>query len=300
MVTLKVEKLKSDQKLTSYIKNCFPSIIISKLYIALRKKDIRVNNIKVNSDVMVKNDDIITLYIKDEFLYNLPTDIKIVYEDNNILVALKPQGLLTNNEKDFEPSLDSILNKEDKLTLCHRLDRNTAGLVIFTKNQIATGEMLNAFKEGYIGKNYLAYVFGSNFRKKSDTLIRYIVYDKQNQFSKIVSKNEKGAIKTVTEYDIIKLFKDKNCALLNVKIHTGKMHQIRCVLSSISHPVIGDTKYGKNEINKKFNISKQLLIAYKYDFNFPENYILKYLNNIVLKLDNDLINRSIGSDIIGR
>ena len=78
------------------------------------------------------------------------------------------------------------------------------------------------------------------------------------------------------------------------------MHQIRCVLSSISHPVIGDTKYGKNEINKKFNISKQLLIAYKYDFNFPENYILKYLNNIVLKLDNDLINRSIGSDIIGR
>ena len=67
MVTLKVEKLKSDQKLTSYIKNSFPSIVISKLYIALRKKDIRVNNIKVNSDVMVKNDDIITLYIKDEF-----------------------------------------------------------------------------------------------------------------------------------------------------------------------------------------------------------------------------------------
>ena len=133
MVTLKVEKLKSDQKLTSYIKNCFPSIVISKLYIALRKKDIRVNNIKVNSDVMVKNDDIITLYIKDEFLYNLPTDIKIVYEDNNILVALKPQGLLTNNEKDFEPSLDSILNKEDKLTLCHRLDRNTTGLVLFAK-----------------------------------------------------------------------------------------------------------------------------------------------------------------------
>ena len=300
MVTLKVEKLKSEQKLTSYIKSYFPSIVSSKLYIALRKKDIRVNNVKINSDVMVKNDDIITLYIKDEFLYNLPTNIKIIYEDNNVLVVLKPQGLLTNNEKDLEPSLDSILNKEKKLTLCHRLDRNTAGLVIFTKNKIATEEMLSAFKNGYIEKNYLAYVFGNNFEKKSDTLIRYIIYDKENQFSKIVSKNEKGAIKTITEYKAIKLFKNKNCALLNVKIHTGKMHQIRCVLSSISHPIIGDTKYGKNEINKKFNVSKQLLIAYKYNFSFPENYSLKYLNNIILELDNDLINRSIGSDIIGR
>lgn len=302
MKTLIVKNTSKNEKLSNYIKNNFPNVSYAAIHKALRKKDIKINGKRINSDTFINNNDIIEIYITDNILYNVPNNIKKVYEDDNIVIFFKPQGLLTNNEVDNEPSLESIVRLEYKdLTLCHRLDRNTAGLVIFAKNDVTTKNMFDAFKNGYIIKDYLAFVAGSTFNKKSEKLEQYIIKDANTQTSKIVTKKTKDSKKIITEYRVIKKYVDLDYAILNVRIHTGKTHQIRAAMSYISHPIIGDSKYGKNEINKKFKVFRQLLFAYKYSFDFPSNYgKINYLNNIIIKLDEKTIYDCIGSDIIGK
>lgn len=301
MKTLIVKNILKNEKISNYIKVKFPSVPRTIIFKALRKKDIKVNNKRINSDIYINNNDIIEIYINDDILYNIPKNINIVYEDDNIIIYFKPQGILTNNELDLEPSLESIVNSNNNLTLCHRLDRNTAGLVIFSKNEKATTEILDAFKNGYIIKDYLAYVANSNFNKNHDILEQYILKNKDEKFSKITGKNCSNSKKIITEYRVLKTFTQLDYAILNIRIHTGKTHQIRAVMSYISHPIIGDSKYGKNDINKKFKTYKQLLFAYKYSFKFPKNCTtLHYLNDIVVELDEKMIKNCIGSDIIGK
>lgn len=302
MKTLIVKNLSKPEKLTNYIKNIYPSIVKSMLFKALRNKDIKINGKRTNQDILIKNGDTLDIFISDEFLYNLPKKIDVIFEDDNILVVFKPQGLLTNNEENDESSLESIVKStiNDKAVLSHRLDRNTSGLVIFTKNEIAENEIFDAFKNGYINKYYLAFVANSKFKNNKDVLTQYITYDKQNEYSKILNNQISGSQKIITEYEVIKKDNLLDYAILKVKIHTGKMHQIRAVLANLSHPIIGDSKYGKNEINKKFKIYKQLLFAYNYSFSFPKAYKLSYLNKINVELNNNYIDKCIGSDIIGR
>lgn len=303
MRNLIVNNLKKDTLLSSYIKKEFPSIVMSKFYMALRRKDIRVNDVKVNSDVLVSNGDKLTIYINDEFLYNISKKIDVIYEDENIFVVFKEQGILTNDEtgKCTEPTLETIVKEKfSDYILMHRLDRNTAGLVIFVKTEEAKNEMFEAFKNGYINKYYTAYVSNAKFSKKHELLEHYLLEDKKTNSSKIFERKVENAQKIVTEYEIIKKDDILDYAILNVKIHTGKTHQIRSVMNYIGHPIIGDSKYGKNEINKKFNVFKQLLFATCYSFNFPKGYKLDYLNEIKIKLNDSYIKKYIGSDIFGK
>lgn len=299
MKTIIVKDLLKEVSLVNYIKNIFPSVNINTIHKTLRKKDIKINGTRINKNITVKNNDIIEIYISDNLLYNLPENIDKIYEDDNVLIVFKPQGLLTNNIENSEPSLKSLLN-DSSLTLCHRLDRNTAGLVIFTKNNVATTEMLSGFKNKFIEKNYLAFVYGSSFKAEHDTLEQYIFHDNIKGYSKIIDKNNPQAQKIITEYQVLKKYENYNYSILNVKIHTGKTHQIRISMASIGHPIIGDSKYGTNDINKKFNTYRQLLFAYSYSFSFPNEYKLSYLNNINVKLNKDYIKNSIGCDIIGK
>ena len=297
-----VKNLKKETLLSNYLKKEFPSIVISKFYQSLRRKDIRVNDTKINKDINIKNGDILTIYISDEFLYDISKKIKSIYEDENILVVFKEQGILTNSDKNDEPTLESIVkeNFNDSYVLMHRLDRNTAGLVIFAKTENAKKELFDAFKNGYINKYYSAYVSNSKFSKKHEIIEKYIVTDKENGYSKIYENKIQNSQKIITEYDVIKKDDLLDYAILKVKIHTGKTHQIRAVMNYINHPIIGDSKYGKNEINKEFNIYKQLLFADNYTFKFPNNYTLNYLNDINIKLNDNYIKDYIGSDKFGK
>ncbi len=153
MKTIFVEKCNKEQQITKYILNRFPSLNRSILFKALRNKDIKVNGNRISKDINITLNDKIDIYISDELLYNLPKKLDIQYEDENILVVFKKQGLLSNNEetlnnKDIiEPTMSDLVLKEyNSAKLCHRLDRNTCGLLIFSKNNKAYDEMLKAFK----------------------------------------------------------------------------------------------------------------------------------------------------------
>lgn len=293
MKELKITNLKKKEKALYYIKSYFPNLNNTALHKAFRNKDIKVNGKRINDiNYEIKDNDILQIYIDDSILYNFPKELQIMYEDENIVVINKPQGLLSNDEEIIqnEPTFEDYVKSKlgSNIKICHRLDRNTGGLLVFSKNENSYNSLLDAFKNGYIYKEYTAYVNGTNFDKKSYHYENYLLKDNKTGYAKIYSKKVDGSQKIITDIEVIISNKNLDYSILKVLIHTGKTHQIRALLANISHPIIGDPKYGKNEINKKFKKYKQLLFATKYTFKFPKENFLSYLNDITISLDKNL------------
>lgn len=284
MRKLIVNKKYDNKKLNKFIENELPNLSSSLFYKALRKKDIKINGKRINENVTVFENDEILIYIDDKFLQkNL--DLDIVYEDENILIINKPAQIeVTGNE-----SLTSIIHKKYSdcgyLPMpCHRLDRNTTGLILFAKNETSLNILLEKFKNHEIEKHYLALVYGIP-KNKEMKLEAYLFKDNSKSLVYISDTPKKGYSKILTFYSLIKSY-DNNTALLDVEIETGKTHQIRAHLAHIGYPIIGDGKYGINKINKVFHEKYQKLTSYKLIFKFKnDNGILDYLKNKEIFLD---------------
>ena len=251
----------------------------------LRKKDIKVNGKRINKDILVYENDKIDIYLPKE-LEDVKIELDIVYEDENILVINKP----ANIEVTGTNSLTELINKqytncEFKPQPCHRIDRNTTGLVMFAKNEKTLRILLEKFKKHEIEKHYLALIYGIP-NKKEERLEAYLFKDQKKSQVYISDTFKKGYQKIITKYTVLEKRKN-NTALLDVEIETGRTHQIRAHLSHIGYPIVGDGKYGKNEINKQFSKKHQMLCSYKLKFNFlTESGILSYLKGKEIKLEN--------------
>ena len=277
---------KDNKKVVNYIKSKFNNVPESAIYKALRQKDIRINGVKVSENVSVEKGDEITIYIKDEILLGQNASLKedsIVYDDENIVVVNKPKGMLTQGI-DNDIGLDKLVCdyfKNPSIRPCHRLDRNTSGLIIFAKDSQSEEIILEMIRNHEISKFYRCIVLGTPI-PNSKTLKAYLFKDSKNNRVIISDEKKKGYTEIVTKYTVLEKYKD-GTSLLEVELVTGKTHQIRAHLAYIGHPIIGDGKYGVNKVNKKFNKDTQELQSYKLRFNLAHGK-LSYLQGKTIRL----------------
>ena len=201
MRKLIIKKQDDGKKLNNILLKEFNGLNINTIYKALRKKDIRVNNKKISENITLFSGDVLEIYIDDKYLLKEKNIIlDIIYEDDNILIINKPIKI----ESVGKNSLEEILIKKYKnIYPCHRLDRNTSGLIIFAKNKETQDILLNKFKEKEIEKYYIAKVYGI-LDKKKDLLKAYLFKDAKKNMVYIKDKKELGYQEIITEYKVLK------------------------------------------------------------------------------------------------
>ena len=283
-----IEKNQSGQRLDKFLFKYFKEATAGFIYKMLRKKNITLNNKKSDGKEKLKENDIVKLFMADETIEKFrglfqielpkPINLDIVYEDENVIFINKKTGMLSQKSKENDVSLneyvisylvnDGKLSIEDlktfKPSVCNRLDRNTSGLIVAGKSLQGLQDMSKMFKERTLHKYYLAVVVGTiNEPMKITGYLK-----KNNKTNKVTITNKTDGEYIETYYEPVKVLDD--VTLLKVQLITGKTHQIRAHLSSINHPIIGDYKYGKKEINdiykKKYGIENQMLHSYQLTF----------------------------------
>jgi len=283
MKKLNVPEKYNGKKLSKFILDIFPHLSPNMLYKALRQKDIKIDGARTNKDCTISEGSEILVYIADELLCPTP-ELNIVFEDENILIIDKPANLEVTGEDSLTSIVHSKYSDCEFLPMpCHRLDRNTTGLVLFAKNELALNILLDKFKNHEICKKYHALVYGIPKVKKA-RLESFLFKDNKKSLVYISDDFKIGYLKIITSYSVLKEY-DNNSALLEVEIETGRTHQIRAHLAHIGHPIIGDGKYGINSVNKDFGFKFQQLTAYELKFNFKtDSGILNYLNGKAFKI----------------
>lgn len=245
MRKLIVDKKYNNKKLTNFLLDSFNGLSINTIYKALRKKDILVNDVRVKDNVVLNTGDNVTVYITDNYLFK-QVHLDIVFEDDNIAVVNKSSGIEVVDENSSAETLTTILEKQMQSSVfpCHRLDRNTSGLVLFAKNEESLNILLEKFKNKEISKFYKCKVYGIP-KKTSATLEAYLFKDNKKSFVYIYDTPKTGSVKIITSYKVLKTDIKQNTSILEVELHTGKTHQIRAHLAHIGLPIIGDRQIRK-------------------------------------------------------
>lgn len=228
--------------------------------ILVNQKQITQYNFKLN------NNDIITITY---FNSKLNDNINIIYEDKDIIVVNKPTNLLTiSTMKEKEKTLYHIVsdyvkkqNKNVKIFIIHRLDKETSGIVMFTKSEKIKKLFQNNWDSLIKYRGYIAVVEGM-VTKKNDVIIQYL---KETENFYVYPTNSKLGKKAITHYKVLKT--TNQYSLLDIEIKTGRKNQIRVAMQSIGHPIVGDQKYGsKTKTRKIFG-----LCSYKMSIQNPIN-----------------------------
>ncbi len=194
--------------------------------------------------------------------------LNVLYEDNHIIVVLKPvnvlsQGDITGDKDMLTIIKDYLKEKYQKpgnvyLGLVHRLDRVVGGVMVFAKTSKAASRLSESIRKGELHKKYLAVCHGKV--NEHDTFIDYL--KKENDFSTIITNKDNGKLSELS-YELIEYNKELDLSLVKINLKTGRHHQIRVQFASRHHPLIGDNRYG-NDKEKEIG-----LFAYQLSFTHP-------------------------------
>ncbi len=293
-----IQKNEENQRFDKYLKKLLPNASTSFLYKMMRKKNIVINKRKVEGNEKLKVGDVVSIFLSDEtfdkFHVNLEElkkeydqlktlnlkGLKVVFEDDEMIVADKPYNMLSQkaSNKDLSANeyiLGYMINKGElsfeeyqtfRPSVVNRLDRNTTGLLLFGKTLNALQELGEGIRERKIEKYYRAVVAGE--LKEELELKGYLLKDEKT--NKVSFHKEQVEGSDYIETGVKPILNKNGLTLVEIHLITGKTHQIRLHLSTIGHPILGDMKYGDERVNKKYyeshKVNHQLLHAYRLEF----------------------------------
>ena len=244
----------------------------------IKNRSVKINGVRVGVDMNVNAGDVVYAYLPDRE----KNSIEVVYRDENILVVNKNAGIEVEGPDSLTERINNILT-DDVAMPVHRLDRNTMGLVVYALNKTAEKELLDSFKVREIDKTYNCIVIGTP-KQHSAKLKAFLFKDAKKSLVYISNTQKQGYLPIETHYQLLKNMGE--LSLLEVKLVTGRTHQIRAHLASLKMPILGDGKYGYNKVNRRYRVKTQLLCCTKITFHFKQG-TLKYLDgkSVVLNLD---------------
>ena len=200
-------------------------------------------------------------------------DLKVIYEDNHIIVVEKPVNIPSQGDKTGDVDMLTIIKEYLKekynkpgnvyLGLIHRLDRPVGGVMVFAKTSKAAARLSEQVRDKVFKKKYLVIVNGK-FDKETGVLSDYLLKNERKNMSRVVPEGTKNSKYAELDYEVLKYDEELNLSVLKINLHTGRHHQIRVQLSSRNHSIYGDQKYGGRGHGKQI-----CLWAYELTINHP-------------------------------
>ena len=290
------------QRLDKFITKAVPRLPKSLLYKYIRLKRIKVDGKRAEISTRLKKGSVVEAYISDEFFepvaprydfLSAPARLDVLYEDENILLADKKQGLIVHpDEHEYRDTLITRIqrylyekgeyNPADENSfrpaLANRIDRNTGGIVMAAKNAAALRMLCDKIKSREIEKRYLAVAHG--LLEKKHALLEGQLTKNEEKNQVFLTRSATADSRTVrTEYSVLREKRRPDLSLLEVNLLTGRTHQIRAHMASIGHPLLGDDKYGVNQADRKMGFKHQALYSYRLTFRFRSDAgLLQYLD----------------------
>ena len=283
-----IQKEEAGQTVMKYLARLLPEASMGLLRKSMRKKNIVLNGKKIEGREKIAAGESVKVWFSEETIEKFrgkkeeapkrdypDFETWILYEDDNIVILNKPAGLLSQGGASGAPSLnEALLSLREsggsvKPSVCHRLDRNTSGLVIAGKTVRGLQEMNALIKARSLTKVYQAFVYGKT--PPSGILKGYLVKDHERNQVRYTERAEQGALPIETHYETLETVEAHGCLFSLVRVHlvTGRSHQIRLHFSSIGHPLLGDRKYGSRaslSASEALHIRRQLLHAASLTF----------------------------------
>ena len=307
MKSFQVQNKDSGIRLSRFLEKQTPALTLSAMYKAIRTKHIKVNGKRTEASYRLQENDVVEVWLEDEMLgvparerrpdfLKASKDISVIYEDNHIAIMDKPEGLYSHPVKgEYSDTMVSRFLRylyekgeyhfEDSFVpaLCNRLDRNTSGLLVAAKDHESVEEINRLIRERKLEKTYFAVCVGTV--ELDGIFTAYLKKDEKRNIVTVSDREIPGSSQIITEFHPIR--RKNGLTLMRAILHTGKTHQIRAHLSHLGFPILGDTKYGNTNANKKWKRSHQCLVSKELIFHTEKDSLFSYLDGRIFSTPGD-------------
>ena len=309
MRELTIGKNDAGVRLDRFVSKALPLLPPALMQKYIRIKRIKVNGARAQRDQRLAQGDVVQLYINDEF-FDKPSEenlfltlfkpqVDVVYEDENLLLVNKRPGLVVH--ADETEKVNTLINHIQAYlyqkrewnprwenafapALCNRIDRNTGGMVIAAKNAETLRIINEKIRLREIDKRYLCITVGRP-KPPEGRIECFLLKDEQKKQVAVYHKPVPGGKTAVTDYRTLETRGE--LSLVEVGLETGRPHQIRASFADLGCPLLGDGKYGRGDVNRRYGETRQALYAYELTFDLPTDAgILNYLRGRTFTVEN--------------